>query len=203
MVIAVLSELRLLSAASAELAPSGRIGDAWRTIADVHARELRGERDRMRELLATTAEPLARTERPGHLTGSAFVVDAYAERALILFHTKLQIWVQPGGHADGDANLAAVALREAEEETGIDGLRIWPVALDLDTHQVETPKEEPHVHHDVRFLAIAPPGAVIDANDESEEQRWVTFEELGALGVDNGLARMAASGFALASRLLE
>jgi 8-oxo-dGTP pyrophosphatase MutT (NUDIX family) len=121
----------------------------------------------------------------------------------VLFHTKLQIWVQPGGHADGDANLAAVALREAHEETGIDGLRIRPVALDLDIHRVDPPAEDAHDHYDVRFLVIAPHDAVIAANHESQDQRWVTLEELRSRGVDEGLTRMAGRGFALARTVLD
>jgi len=155
----------------------------------------------MRWLLESRPQPLDRAERPGHLTGSAFVVDAAAERTLMLFHTKLQIWVQPGGHADGNANLPAVALREAEEETGIEGLRIHPVALDLDIHRVDPPKEDAHDHYDVRFLVVAPADATIVANHESQDQRWVAEDELDALGVDAGLRRMATNGFALARSL--
>jgi 8-oxo-dGTP pyrophosphatase MutT (NUDIX family) len=146
-------------------------------------------------------QPLDRRERPGHLTGSALVVDATATRTLLLLHAKLQIWVQPGGHADGDANLPAVALREAEEETGIAGLRIWPVAIDLDIHRVDPPQEDAHEHYDVRFLVVAPEGATVAANHESLDQRWVTADELPMLGADDGLLRMARRGFSLASRL--
>lgn len=155
----------------------------------------------MRRLLAERPDPMHRGERPGHLTGSAFVVDATGRRALVLLHTKLGIWVQPGGHADGDANLVAVALREAQEETGIEGLRIHPVAVDLDVHRVDPPKEDAHDHYDVRFLVLAPANAVVAANHESQDHRWVTAGELSALGVDAGLERLARRGFALARRL--
>ena len=158
------------------------------------------ERRRMHELLDTRPEPLRRTERPGHFTGSALVVHADRERTLVLFHTKLQIWVQPGGHADGDANLAAVALREASEETGISGLRVWPQAVDLDIHRVDPPAEDAHFHHDVRFVVLAPQGAEVDANHESQAQRWVRLDELADLGADAGLQRLAANGLALARR---
>ena len=152
----------------------------------------------MRELLDTRPEPLRRTERPGHFTGSALVVHADLERTLVLFHTKLQIWVQPGGHADGDANLAAVALREAAEETGISGLRVWPVAVDLDIHEVDPPAEDAHLHYDVRFVVRAPEGSVVAANHESLAQRWVRPDELASLGADAGLRRLAEQGLRLA-----
>jgi 8-oxo-dGTP pyrophosphatase MutT (NUDIX family) len=176
------------------------VGDAWAAIAPVDHGDLRATRERMRQLLEGRPRPLDRRERPGHLTGSAFVVDSTRQRTLVLLHTKLQIWVQPGGHADGDANLPAVALREAEEETGIEGLRIWPVALDLDIHRVDPPREDAHDHYDVRFLVLAPADAEVAANHESEEQRWVRADELASLGVDEGLERMARRGFALAGR---
>ncbi len=192
----------LLTADSPRLAASRRVGDAWAVIAPVDNPELRGERERMRALIAARPFPLDRTERPGHLTGSSLVVHADLERTLVLFHSKLQIWVQPGGHADGDANLPAVALREATEETGIIGLRVWPVAVDLDIHEVHPPKEDAHFHHDVRFVVLAPDGAEIDANHESEAQRWVRPSELADLGADVGLQRLAANGLRLASRLV-
>ena len=152
----------------------------------------------MRELLDTRPDPLERHERPGHFTGSALVVHADLERTLVLFHTKLQIWVQPGGHADGNANLAGVALREATEETGIEGLKVRPVAVDLDIHEVDPPNEDPHLHYDVRFVVQAPADAVVDANHESQEQRWVRPEELTALGADAGLQRLVVAGLSVA-----
>ena len=197
-----MGSVSMIASDDLRLRPSVRVGDAWAAIAPVTHADRRDARDRMRRLLEERPHPLDRVERPGHLTGSAFVVDAAAERALMLFHTKLRIWVQPGGHADGDANLAGVALREAHEETGIEGLRIWPVALDLDIHRVSPPAEDPHDHHDVRFLVIAPSRAEVSANHESQDQRWVRADELAALGVDEGLLRMARRGFALARRLL-
>lgn len=191
----------LLGADDPRLAPSSRVGDAWAAIAAVSDLELAPVRERMRRLLATRPHPLDRRERPGHLTGSALVVDAAAERILVLLHTKLGIWVQPGGHADGDACLAGVALREAGEETGITGLRVHPRAVDLDIHEVHPPGEDPHLHHDVRFLVVAPPGAEPNPNHESREARWIVPDELDALGADTGLHRLARRGLALACRL--
>ena len=132
---------------------------------------------------------------PGHLTGSAVVVDAEGERVMVLLHTKLQRWLQPGGHADGDHELAGVALREATEETGIEGLEVLVPAVDLDIHEVD--HGDPlgrHLHLDLRFVVRAPLGAVPVGNHESQGLRWVTPEELARLTDEPGLRRLAVIG---------
>ncbi len=149
---------------------------------------------RYRALIEGHSDAALRTCRPGHLTGSALVVDHAGENTLLLLHAKFNRWLQPGGHADGDANLAAVALREATEETGIDGLRIWPRPLHLDIHEVYPPGEDPHLHFDVRFLVQAPAGAQPQGNHESRGLRWVPLDGLAGFGCDSGLVRLAQLG---------
>ena len=141
-------------------------------------------------------DALHRSCRTGHLTGSALVVDGAGARVVMLHHRKLQRWLQPGGHCDGDANLAAVALREATEETGIAGLRIHPVAIDLDVHEVDPPADGPHLHLDARYLVVVPEGADPVGNHESTDIRWATEADLDLLDVDDGTRRMVRHGLA-------
>ena len=156
----------------------------------------RAERDRVLELLAQHGEALAdRTTAPGHLTGSALVVDEAGQRVVVLMHTKLRRWLQPGGHADGDHELAGVALKEASEETGIVGLRVLVPAVDLDVHEVDHGDALGlHLHLDLRFVVVAPADATIVGNHESLDLRWVDMDELTELADEDGLLRLARVG---------
>ena len=138
------------------------------------------ERERILSLLTEHGAALAdRTTMPGHLTGSALVVNNAGTHVLLLFHAKLQRWLQPGGHADGDHELAAVALREATEETGMEGLAVLLPAVDLDIHRIPA-------RGDMESIA--------NKNHESEALRWVTPQELAELTDESGLVRLCTAG---------
>lgn len=191
------ADIRLLAEDSPELGERDKADVARQHLAAALVAADDPDRIRIQQLVDEHADIAVRTCRPGHLTGSAFVVDPSRPAALLLFHTKLQKWLQPGGHADGDTNLANVALREATEETGIEGLRVVVPAIDIDVHEVDPPKEDAHLHLDVRFLVIAPPGSMPSGNHESEELRWIAEEDLNDYDPDAGLQRLAARAFTL------
>ena len=183
---------------ASQLGPTTDLGMARAAVVGARpgAPEHEASRARILAFLDGHPEALHRSCADGHLTGSALVIDPSTRRVLVLFHAKVRRWLQPGGHADGDGNLAGVALREAEEETGIVGLAVVTPAIDLDVHVFRDAAggEPDHLHLDVRHLVLAPPGSVGVANHESEGLRWVSVEELPGLAVDAGTLRMAAAG---------
>jgi len=136
---------------------------------------------------------LYRTCLLGHLTGSAWIVSPQRDRTLLVHHRKLDRWLQPGGHADGDPDLSAVALREAREETGLDFPRLMsPELFDFDRHWIPARGAEPgHWHYDFRFLIEADPKAGLLLSDESNELRWFPLKEIEAVARGGSLLRMA------------
>lgn len=142
---------------------------------------------------ARHADAAERGLQIGHLTGSAWLVDADGARVLLTHHRKLNRWLQLGGHADGDVDLARVALREAEEESGLRGLVVEPDVFDLDRHEIPArPGEPAHWHYDVRFVVHATGGKDFVVSEESHALAWYDIAALAANeDGDESLRRMA------------
>jgi 8-oxo-dGTP pyrophosphatase MutT (NUDIX family) len=143
--------------------------------------------------LADAALPFHRQQEEGHFTGSAWLVDAGGDRVLLTHHRKLNRWLQLGGHADGDSDLAAVALREAHEESGLAGLMIERGIFDVDRHWIPGRSNEAgHWHYDVRYVVRAGTDEAFVISDESLELAWVSIDTLAAASdIDESLRRMA------------
>ncbi len=144
-------------------------------------------------LLAEDGNPYVRERLAGHLTASAWLVDASGRRVLLTHHRKLGMWLQLGGHADGDSDMIAVALREAEEESGLPGLSIVPDIFDIDRHWIPEHKGvPPHWHYDVRYVVWAGQDEVFVVSDESHALAWRDIARLHQDdAADSSLRRMA------------
>jgi 8-oxo-dGTP pyrophosphatase MutT (NUDIX family) len=136
----------------------------------------------------------------GHVTASALVLDHTCSRVLLTLHPRLGRWVQLGGHCDDDdADVVAAALREATEESGVDGLRIEPELAAVHVHPVTCSLGVPTRHLDLQFVAHAPAGAQIAISDESDDLRWWPADALPD-GTDHALAYLVWRALRRASR---
>jgi 8-oxo-dGTP pyrophosphatase MutT (NUDIX family) len=124
-------------------------------------------------LLDDPHDPFTRERLAGHFTASAWLVDATGGRLLMTHHRKLDRWLQLGGHADGDRDLGRVALREAEEESGLTDLEVLPEIFDLDQHWIPERGDVPgHWHYDVRYVVRATGSDDFVVSDESHALAW-------------------------------
>jgi len=141
--------------------------------------------------LAARPDACTRSCAPGHITASALVLSPAGDEVLLTLHPRVGAWLQLGGHCEpGDKTLVGAALREAAEESGIEGLRIEPTPVHIDVHPITCSLGVPTRHFDVRFLVHAPPGAEAVRSDESLDLRWWPLDDLPDPDGPSGLRRM-------------
>ncbi|MDB5477600.1 MAG: hydrolase [Alphaproteobacteria bacterium] len=157
-----------------------------------------GHRQAALDLLESTGDCFLRSDFPGHFVAGAWLVSPDGKRVLLNHHKFLDRWLQFGGHADGEVNLLQVALREAEEESGI--ADIVPVRLeifDIDVHPIPAnpKKDEPsHLHYELRYLVRAPEGNYAEdfhLGPEGNTLKWFSVQEIAAMGFEASVQRLA------------
>ena len=144
--------------------------------------------------LAARPDACARSCEPGHVTASAVVLSSSGSEVLLTLHPRVGAWLQLGGHCEPtDVTLVGAALREASEESGIDGLTIEPIPVHVDVHPITCSLGLPTRHFDVRFVVRAPAGAQPVRSYESMDLRWWPVDALpddptGTTGLEEMLA---------------
>ncbi|MCC6394558.1 MAG: NUDIX hydrolase [Bryobacterales bacterium] len=158
-------------------------------------------RARLARFVEEYEECFERSLAVGHVTGSAWILDLERTHVLLTHHGKLDKWLQLGGHADGDADVLRVAIREAEEESGLD--RVYPVSrsiFDVDIHLIPARKSEAeHYHYDMRFLLEADRGSPLRISSESKDLAWVPLAQVEGLTREESMLRMVRKTRALFS----
>lgn len=150
-----------------------------------------GDQESLRQaflgFLAAREDSCARSCEAGHLTASAVLLDAAGERVLLTLHPRVGRWLQLGGHCEPeDSTLAEAVLREAREESGMDGLTIDSAPVHLDVHPITCSLGLPTRHFDVRYAVRAPEGAEPVRSHESDDLRWWPVDALPAGSEDLG-----------------
>lgn len=148
--------------------------------------------DDMIQFVTTHPDCFERSLLAGHVTGSAWIVSPDRQRVVLLHHRKLDRWLQPGGHCDGNPDVLEVALKEAQEETGLQRLRVVSESVfDVDIHPIPMRGDIPkHLHYDVRFLLEADPGEAFGLSDERKDIQWVPLDKISSLTREESVVRM-------------
>jgi 8-oxo-dGTP pyrophosphatase MutT (NUDIX family) len=151
--------------------------------------------ERTRTLLAQSPAPFSRsTFDPGHVTASGVVLAPARDRVLLVFHRRLQRWLQPGGHVEPeDRDLVEAARREVVEETGvIPNPRVTPVLIGVDVHPIPPRYDEPaHWHHDLVFRFVSGEDDRI-APELGRDAQWCAVDRLDDCDADDALKRSVA-----------
>ncbi|WP_020529239.1 NUDIX hydrolase [Flexithrix dorotheae] len=133
-----------------------------------------------------------RSNLKGQVTGSAWIIDPSKTFALFIHHKKLEKWLQPGGHSDGDGDILNVALKEAEEETGLQNfVKVNREIFDIDVHEIPERKGVPaHFHYDVRFAFMADKSQQLVISDESIDLKWIALDEIPDFNNEESILRL-------------
>lgn len=159
------------------------------TAADAHEQEML---ERIIAFVRSHADCFERSQRSGHITASALIVNRQRTHTLLTHHEKLDKWLQLGGHSDGDPDPKNVAMREAEEESGLKSVvAISEAVFDVDVHPIPARKDEPeHFHYDIRFLFEADDTEPLVISAESKDLAWIPLAEIERYTTEESMLRM-------------
>jgi 8-oxo-dGTP pyrophosphatase MutT (NUDIX family) len=148
--------------------------------------------NRLTQFVEENADCFERSLQIGHITGSAWVVNKAGTHVLLTHHKKLNMWLQLGGHADGNSDILDAALREAIEESGFQTLEaVGNEIFDIDIHLIPARKTEPaHHHHDIRFVFQCLENEDYIVSDESHDLAWVDIQSLENYTTEESMLRM-------------
>lgn len=146
---------------------------------------------KMKRFLDTFDNCFDRELEIGHFTASVFVTNELNTKVLLLHHAKLQKWLQPGGHCDGNPDTLEVAKKELREETGLIPDAVYEKIFDIDIHEIPANKSNiAHLHYDIRYLFKCKESQKIIQNNESNGIKWIELAELNNYTIEDSIVRM-------------
>lgn len=138
----------------------------------------------MQNLLLTQPDIFTRENAVAHFTASSWLVNKTHDKVLMIYHNIYHSWSWTGGHADGEKDLLAVAMREAGEETGVKNIRaleenIFSIEiLTVDGHEKRGVYVPSHLHLNVTYLLEAAEEEVLRVKpDENSGVKWFSLED--------------------------
>ena len=158
---------------------------------------------RYQDFVSENTDCFERSLLTGHVTGSALVLDSNRQRVLLTHHRKLNKWLQPGGHADGDSDVMNVGMREALEETGLAVIKpMTDKLLDVDIHLSPAHRDGPeHFHYDCRFLLGSGGSDTFTVSGESNDLAWVSMDRITDYTTDESILRMIEKAHELTPKI--
>ena len=169
----------------------------WKLLQSYFPADEQEERKRLEiiDFIERNPDCFERNLAEGHITGSVLVINDDYTHALLTHYAILDLWLQFGGHSDGDPNILNVALREAVEESGLTSLRFISDKIgifDVDIHEIphDSTLDFNHKHHDIRFLLVADDKEKFTITRESKDLKWIKLEDAGNYNSQQAFLRM-------------
>ena len=144
----------------------------------------KSDKEIMLNCINTFKDVLTRENKICHFTASNWIINKERTKVLMIYHNIYKSWAWTGGHADGDSNLLHVALKEAEEETGLKNLKLLSDGifgiqiLTVDSHIKRGKFVSSHLHLDCCFLLEADESEVLKIKeDENSGVEWIDIDK--------------------------